>query len=206
MELSQTPSGQLSSHQRIQVLLHEYGCLHELLLFRLNALDRRLPTASGLLSIGLASATALPPHSQSVILVCMPIALLWLSRTTVQHAKAKEDNLRRIDEIERIVNHLCGQELMMFQSRHPNLGATPAGRSGNATVAAIAFGSLVLVILCVAMFTQRIRVVPLELYLIYVAVCVLGIATAPLGLANYRYLKKPPEIQVLRQFRKKSHS
>ncbi|MFN3194057.1 MAG: hypothetical protein ACE361_26345 [Aureliella sp.] len=198
-------SEQLGAHQKVQVLLQEYNCLHQLLLFRLNALDRRLPTASGLLSVGLVSATALPLRAQTVVLVCMPLALLWLTRTTVQHAKAKEDNLRRIDEIERLVNAVAGQELMMFQSRHPNLGATPAGRSGNATVAATTFGSLVLVILCIAMFEQNVGL-SIELYFAYAALCLVGIATAPLGLARYRYLKRPPEILSPRQFRWRSHS
>lgn len=188
------PTGQLPNEQLVAVLLEEYRALHGLLLFRLSALERRLPAVSGFITVGLAGVLALPVESQTAVLVASPIALLWLSRTTVQHAKAKEDNLRRIDEIEQKINEIAGCSLLEFQSRHQSRMQSPAGRSGSSTVLATAFSSIVIVLLCLLLFLQAERPFPESLYFVYAVASMLGIATAPLNLKRYRYRKRSPEI------------
>ncbi|MCR9294081.1 MAG: hypothetical protein NXI32_15255 [bacterium] len=184
----------LEAAQRIEILLAEYHSINELLLFRLNVLDRRLPAAGAFITLGLAAVGSLPFHTQTVVLVCTPMFLLWLTRTTAQHAKAKADNLRRIAEIESSVNEIANEELMQFQSRHPNLGSTPAGRTGQATIATTTYGSVVVLLFSVVIFHQYSREIPALLFDLYVVISLVGIATAPLSVASYRYRKPGPKI------------
>src|SRR5437667_5396464 len=89
--------GALSERERILVLVEEYKALYGLLAFRLGAVDRGLPVAGGALGAILGGFTTMPPDMQVVVLLTVPVALIWLLRTTVSHARAKEDVLRRID-------------------------------------------------------------------------------------------------------------
>ena len=124
------PNGTVSLETRIQILLEEYRALYSLLTFRLTAMDRRLPAIGGTLAAVLGSTTAMPDQTRLAFLLGLPIALLWLFFSTVQHARSKEDHLRRIDEIERLVNHFVGEELLVFQSCHPAKARYPGGRTG----------------------------------------------------------------------------
>ncbi|WP_147870553.1 hypothetical protein [Stieleria maiorica] len=165
-----------------------------MLLFRLTALDRRLPLFAGLITASLATVLALPQNSQTIILLIVPAALLWLARTTVQHARAKEDHLRRIDEIERAINEIAGEHLLMFQSRHPSRGRTPAGRTGNSTVVATTFGTLFILLFSLFLFLETPRPVPDWIYVSYLVLVMLGVSIGPVRLSKYHYRKRPPEL------------
>jgi len=123
----------LDRREQIEILLEEYRSLNSLLLFRLAAMDRRLPVSVGIIAAAIASMVAVPVDSQTALLFVIPPALFWLVRSTVQHARAKEDHLRRIAEIERTINSIAGEELLIFQSRHPNRSRVASGRTGNIT-------------------------------------------------------------------------
>lgn len=128
------PAAPLTDTERVRVLLEEYRALYGLLSFRLAAVERSLPVAGGTLAAILSGSPTLPIEARRVVLLAMPAALLWLLRTTCAHARSKEDVLRRIDEVERQANQIAGEELLTFQSRHPNRGRVVSGRSGGTTV------------------------------------------------------------------------
>lgn len=109
-------SNRLCIAKRIDVLLEEYRALYALVQFRMTALDRRVPLAGSTLAFSLGGAFIAPLHVQIVVLVVLPLAVLWLVRTTINHARSFEDALRRIEQIEVRVNELASEELMAFQS------------------------------------------------------------------------------------------
>ncbi len=128
------PAAAMSETDRVRVLLEEYKALYGLLSFRLAAVERSVPVAGGTLAAILSGSGSLPSETQRVVLLAMPAALLWLMRTTCAHARSKEDVVRRVAELEGAVNHIAGEELLAFQSRHPNRGQRVSGRSGGTTV------------------------------------------------------------------------
>ena len=141
-----TPGGNffgpgVSAEVSLQVLLEEYRAMNALLLFRLLAIDRRLPLAGSLLTGSLAAIPTLPPMAASVILWAVPAGAVWLVANAVAHARSKEDHLHRIAELEELVNRIAGQPLMQFQSRHPSRGRFVAGRSGQSSIIGIAGAS-----------------------------------------------------------------
>ncbi|MCA9262589.1 MAG: hypothetical protein KDA60_02025 [Planctomycetales bacterium] len=199
----------LPRQTQIDLLLEEYRALNSLLLFRLNAMDRRLPATSAVLASGIAAAGAIPPDSRLVLLATAPLATLWLLNTTVQHAKAKEDNLRRIDEIERHINRLAGEPLLVFQSQHPNRQSVAGGRTGFLTVAAASYSSLVMVALCVYLYASDPTPLPRWPFYAYAGVIFVLILLKPLGLRRYRYLRANVDSSteiVPRDSSDKSHS
>src|ERR1043165_4407131 len=119
--------------EKVEVLFQEYPALYRLAEFRLNSLDRRALAAWAALTAFLTTFTALNSDAQSALLLGAPMALLWLLRTTINHARSFEDALRRLDEIECTVNGLAGEELLAFQSRHPSRGGAVGGRTGTET-------------------------------------------------------------------------
>ena len=178
----------LSGRDRISILLEEYRSLNALLLFRLTAMDRRLPVSIGFMAAAITAMLALPLDARTGVLVVTPLALLWLVRTTVQHARAKEDHLRRIDEIERAINSIAGEELLSFQSRHPNRRKA-AGRTGNATAVATSSGALGMLILCVFIFLREVNPLPLWGYIAYVGAIAIDLIVSATALSRYRYQK-----------------
>lgn len=194
--LRTTAANRLSKLDHIQVLLEEYRSLNALLLFRLSALDRRLPTSVGFTAATVAATLSLPVGSQIVVLILTPSAVLWMARTTNQHAKAKEDHLRRIGEIEQAVNELAGADLMVFQNRHPNRAKSTAGRSGTAAVVATAVGAILLLTSCLVLFPAATGLFPYELYVVYVAVIGLDVVLGPIRLSRYRYEKQSRVVEV----------
>jgi hypothetical protein len=135
--------------QKIDLLLEEYRVLYTLVPFRMTSLDRRVPIATAALATFLGSIAAVPPASQAIFLIGLPLAQVWLVRTTVNHARSFEDVLRRIDEIERRVNELAGEELLVFQSRHPSSGRATGGRTGMETVWTVYTTALLMLAACV---------------------------------------------------------
>jgi len=188
--------GVVSLETRIQILLEEYRALYSLLTFRLTAMDRRLPAIAGLLGALLGSTTAMPDQTRLGLLLGMPIAVLWLFLSTVQHARSKEDHVRRIDEIERLVNQLAGEELLVFQSRHPNKARLPAGRTGFGSVTAVLTVCLIMLGACMyTVRTPRSLLAPddLKIYAGYLSGCAILMLIAAIRLGRYRYRRPPPD-------------
>lgn len=194
MEKTQTPhapeADAITIEARIQILLEEYRALYALLTFRLTAMDRRLPAIGGTLAAVLGSTTAMPDPTRLAFLLGLPIALLWLFLSTVQHARSKEDHVRRIDEIERLVNRLTGEELLVFQSRHPNKAAFPGGRTGFGSVLAVLTVCLIMLAACLYLIQAPRPVLArdeLAVYFALLAGCVVAMLAATLRLRRYRY-------------------
>lgn len=177
----------LNRREQIEILLEEYRSLNSLLLFRLAAMDRRLPVSVGIIAAAIASMFAVSSDSQAALLLAIPPALFWLVRSTVQHAKAKEDHLSRIAEIERTINSMAGEELLIFQSRHPNRSRVASGRTGNTTVVAVCSGALAMLLLCVFLYLRTANIVPDWLYVTYIAAIAFDVVSAPFALSRYRY-------------------
>ena len=192
---SENDSGSLGREVRIRVLLEEYRALYGLLTFRSSAMDRRLPLAGGTLAAVLGSITAMPQDTKLAFLFGLPVGLLWLVLSTVQHGRSKEDHLRRIDEIERLVNQLAGEELLVFQSRHPNKRSTTAGRSGFATVVAVLSTSWTMLAGCGVLVNLPSPLLPsewLDSYAVYLACTGVTMTLAVFRLRAYRYRRPPP--------------
>lgn len=144
------PSHDTDPNQRtINLLLEEYKVLYGLVTFRTTSLDRRVPIATAALASFLGSIAVVPPASQTIFLAGLPLAQVWLVRTTINHARSFEDVLRRIDEIERRVNELAGEEVLVFQSRHPSNGKAIGGRTGLETVWTVYTTALLMLGACV---------------------------------------------------------
>jgi len=191
---TQRPLTVVSTETRIHILLQEFHALYGLLTFRLTAMDRRLPAVAGTLGTMLGCTTAMPDPTRLAFLAGLPLALLWLVLTTVQHARSKEDHVRRIDEIERMVNRLTGEELLVFQSRHPNRARYPGGRTGFASVTAVLTVSLIMLAACVYSVQTPVALLtrdPFKTYAAYVSTCALLMLLAVVRLGRYRYLRPP---------------
>lgn len=188
----------LSKRECIEVLVEEYRSLNALLLFRLSALDRRLPASVGFMAAAVAATLSLPIESRIAVLILTPSAVLWMVRTTIQHAMAKEDHLRRIAEIEVLINELAGRDLLAFQSQHPNRAAATAGRSGTATVIATAAGAVLLLVLCLVLFSLDSGPIPYGLYLGYVGLIAADVVLGPMRLSRYSYAKRPKFLEASR--------
>jgi hypothetical protein len=200
MQNSQPPpepfGGTVNVETRIQILFEEYRALYSLLTFRLTAMDRRLPAIGGTLAGILCSIPAMPDATRLAFLLGLPIALLWLLLSTVQHARSKEDHVRRIDEIERLVNELVAEELLVFQSRHPNKARDTGGRTGFGTVFAVLFADLGMLLACAFLFEPATPEMPrsmLAAYTAYLALCALLMVAATVRLTRYRYRRPPPD-------------
>lgn len=180
------------------MLMEEHRALYGLLSFRLAAVERSLPVAGGTLAAILSGSASLPPETQRVILLAMPAALLWLMRTTCAHARSKEDVVRRLGELECAVNHIAGEELLAFQSRHPNRGQHVSGRSGGTTVFGVLSFCLTAVTACAWMAGP---LWPDSLVQAAYAAYVVAIATDVVAtvwrLGRYVYRKAPPRAAPL---------
>jgi len=157
-------------------------------------MDRRLPVAGGTLGVPLGSVTVMPPDTKLIFLLGLPVALAWLLRTTANHAGAKEDHLRRIDEIERLVNQIAGEELLVFQSRHPNKQLTVSGRTGVGTILAVFSAFLTMLAGCGYLFHFLARQDPITAAAYYIYLACVGAyqALSVAKLRRYRYRKLPP--------------
>lgn len=192
--------GTLTRTDRVRILLEEYRALYALLTFRLSAMDRRLPFAGGTLGAVLGSVPAMPHETKLAFLFGLPVGLLWLVLSTVQHGRSKEDHLRRIDEIERLVNQLAGEELLVFQSRHPNKRSVNAGRSGFATIVAILSTSWTMLAACGVLISVPVPLLPsfwLATYAGYLACAGATMTLAVFRLRAYRYQRPPPDIRPI---------
>ncbi len=174
----------------IDLLMEEYKVLYGLVTFRMTSLDRRVPIATAALASFLGSIAAVPPASQTIFLAGLPLAQVWLVRTTINHARSFEDVLRRIDEIERRVNELTGEEVLVFQSRHPSNGKAIGGRTGLETVWTVFTTALLMLGACV--YLAAISSDTPNLIENYAAGCgaiALYLTFLLLRLGRYRYVK-----------------
>lgn len=113
MAESQTPA--LTRQERFGALYEEYRALYSLATLRIGSLDRRSSVTIAVLGTFLASFAQVGADGQITLLLGGPLALIWLVRSTVIHAQSFEDAIRRIDEIERSVNTLGGEQLMFMR-------------------------------------------------------------------------------------------
>ncbi|MFN0012177.1 MAG: hypothetical protein ACKVS8_11105 [Phycisphaerales bacterium] len=172
--------------------LEEYRQVYALAQFRLNALDQRVPIAGATLSAMLGTVALLPASLQLALLVGLPLSLVWLVRTTINHARSLEDALRRIEEIERSVNRRLGEELLCFQSSHPSRGVRIGGRTGAETTEAVLAASAVLLGACLHGLWVLLSPSPLaySVYAAFIAVVCGSLLAARHGLSLYRYEKQ----------------
>ncbi|QDV85372.1 hypothetical protein [Planctomycetes bacterium TBK1r] len=156
-------------------------------------MDRRLPVAVSFMAATIVAVLALPLELQLAVLITTPSAILWMGRTTVQHARAKEDNLRRISEIEQTINEIAGEELLLFQSRHPNRAETVGGRTGMSAVFATTLNSLLMLLVCVALFGGKHGLTAQILYFVFITAIALDLIMGAVQLNRYVY-RRPPMI------------
>jgi len=182
----------LSNAERVRVLLEEFRALYGLLSFRLAAVERSLPLTGGTLAAILSGSVTLAPEFQRVVLLAMPAAMLWLLRITCGQARAKEDVLRRIDEIERLVNQIAGEELLAFQSRHPSRRRVVSGRSGVSTVFGVLSFCLIGVTTCAWLGLPLWPQGQMQAaYGLYIAAVAVDLVSSVWRLGRYSY-RKPP--------------
>lgn len=177
---------------QLDAILAEYNALYRLAEYRLQALDRRIPAIGGLLTAFLGSVPVIPAESQLLVLVAIPASLVWLVRTTINHARSFEDALRAIEKHEHRINALLGHDLMRFQSGHPSKGQTVGGRTGTESVYAVllAAGLLLLICLYIAIITEGSMIWFLGIYGIYIAGIAFRLACAINSWRGYRYLDR----------------
>lgn len=156
----------------LDAALAEYHAVYGLAQYRLNALDRRIPLIGGLLTAFLGSVPVLPEPTQLLALIAVPISLIWLVRTTINHARSFEDALRRIEHQEHLINNRLEVDVMGFQRSHPSKGSTVGGRTGTESVISVCIASSLLLLICGIMawgFDPRIGI-GVTCVLIFVAV------------------------------------
>jgi hypothetical protein len=178
---------QIAEAQEVAAMLEEYRALYSLLVFRLGALEQRLATALAAFVAALGAATVMPAPARLLVFVGLPLGLVWYVRSTVGHARAKQDVKLRIAEIEESVNALIGTDAITFQSRHPSRGRVAAGRTGRELVMSVYLGALALLAASGWLFplaepTARAAF----LYTVYSASCGVWMSWEVLRLAGYR--------------------
>lgn len=177
----------------VDALLEEYRQLYALIVYRLNALDQRIPITTAILTTVLVTVIALPPLLQGVLLVGLPPSLVWLVRTTANHARSLEDALRRIDQIESEVNAEAGRPVMVFQSSHPSRGVQVGGRTGEATVQAVLVAATMLLCGCVLILGMMVSTPTEHLlaYCVFACLAAFGFIATHRQLCAYRYEPRP---------------
>lgn len=181
-----------SDQSAISIQLEEYRALYAIALFRMSSLERRVPLGVAAIIALLASILALTPSNQIAVLMMIPLGLVWHLATTINHARSFEDVLRRIDEIEREVNAIADQDLLLFQSSHPSRGKHVGGRTGHESVRAVFAGSMLTLLASLWLFWGA---ADYDLLLTaYYGVCLMAVgAYATLRvhrLTRYRYDKR----------------
>lgn len=173
----------------IEVLTEEYRAMYSLALFRLGALDRRVPVTAATLGAFLGSVAVLPGPSREIVLVGVPLAALWLVRATINHARSFEDALRRIECIEQRINRHLRAEVLGFQSRHPSRGHAVGGRTGRESISAVLVAAILLVAACWRVFERTVAAGAPEAwaYRLFVAAVVVYLGAVVVALRRYRY-------------------
>jgi hypothetical protein len=186
------PPSDDAATRAIEVGTEEFRALYALVSLRLTSLDRRVPVAVASVGALLSGLAVLPRPSQLVLLATIPIGLIWFLRATVNHARSAEDVLRRIEELERLINELVGEELLGFQSRHPSRGRCVGGRTAAESVRSV-FGACLVVMgacLFLAHETSGAERLWLAGYAGYAGAITGYLVWCLLGLRRYRYRKQ----------------
>ncbi|MFN0011745.1 MAG: hypothetical protein ACKVS8_08905 [Phycisphaerales bacterium] len=84
----------------------------------------------------MTSFAGIDADGQRALIVGLPLAMLWLVRTTVTHSQGFEDAVRQIELVEGRINGIAGEELLSFQARHPSRQRS-GGRTGRESVTAV---------------------------------------------------------------------
>ncbi|MCB1745465.1 MAG: hypothetical protein KDK91_34175 [Gammaproteobacteria bacterium] len=185
---SPTPIAERENDE-IKILTEEYRAMYSLALFRLGALDRRVPATAATLGAFLGSVAVLPGPSREIVLVGVPLAAIWLVRITINHARSFEDALRRIEWIEQRINLHLRAEVLGFQSRHPSRGHAVGGRTGRESISAVLAAAILLVTACWRVFERTLAAGAAEAwaYRLFVAVLVVYLGAVVVALRCYRY-------------------
>lgn len=177
----------------INAALEEFRALYQLAVFRLSALDQRLPLTVGTFSAVLISVQMLPEPARMLVLWATPPALVWLMRATVNHARSFEDALRRIEHLEQRVNELLGEEVLGFQSHHPSRGKAVGGRTGREAVIGVEVSIVLLLITAVYQVIQY-QPVPLAfVFSLIAALVALLVDFQRRSLSEYSYMQATAE-------------
>lgn len=176
-------------HAHLSALLEEYRALYGLVLFRLTALDRRVPVANAALLAFATSAGALPIEGRWLVLLGVPIGASWLLRVTVNHARSLEDALRHIEAVERRINALLALSAVSFQGEHPSRGRAVGGRTGQESIRAVLAGSLLMIGQCayLAWFGGVMPQKAMLFYGAYIAGVLLDLCSCSVRLLRYHY-------------------
>jgi hypothetical protein len=179
--------------QKIEILFEEYRALYGLAQFRLTSLERRATLAWAALGAFLTGFGAMSTDAQRTFLIGVPLAIFWLLRTTINHARSFEDALRRLDEIECTVNRLAGDELLVFQSRHPSRGGAIGGRTGTETLLTVLMTGLAMLLACGFLFDRHADASSdgQYAYVGYLSLIGLSLVLQVWALRAYRYHKAP---------------
>lgn len=156
----------------IDILLEEYRMLYGLVQIRLEFLDRRIPLVGSMLTVLGASVPAIPPASATVILWMIPVAMVWLVRTSIAHACSFEDALRRIEQIETLINASAGKPLLLFQSSHPSRALSTGGRTSAEAITTVSSIAALFLLASILFASQTFQESPLQL-VAYLAVSAL---------------------------------
>lgn len=163
---------------RVRLLIEEYRAVNQLLLFRLEAMEQRLPlTAAGIGAL-LVSTAALPHISQVILLIGLPFAVLFWVRSILFHALSKEDAKQRLREIEHEAAELCREPVLRFQSEHPSATGPVGGRTAVQAIGlAIVVGGIVLIV-CYTLFSTFVSGDR------YLSLYALGLCVAGIGISH----------------------
>lgn len=184
----------LSDRDRVDILLEEYRVLYSLLEFRLNTIEQRIPLLGGMLATLFGGIAILPAEVRVPALLVIPVALLWLFNTTLNHGRSKEDLLRRIDEIERTLNQLAAEDVCVFQSQHPGRRGTVGGRTGMGANLVMLMLSILMLFGCDYLFREQpvADVRAPAWYSCYVGLVGLLLVADVWRLSRYAYKRSPP--------------
>lgn len=152
----QTPPVPLAARAEVvSTLLEEYRQLYMLVLYRLQVLDQRIPLAAAALTATLGGVVVVPASLQIALLVGIPISVVLLFQSTLNHARSLEDVLTRISQIESAVNERLGFTALVFQSTHPGRNEI-GGRTARETADAVLLAALLLIAWCAVLSIQLI--------------------------------------------------
>lgn len=171
----------------IEIVLEEYRQLYGVIVpYRLNALDVRIPVTCAALTALVGAIGAASPAIHLVLLFGLPLSMVWLLDSTLNHARSLTDALERIAAIEETVNRWVGATLLLFQSTHPSRGST---RTGVVTIEAVKAAAAVLLGSCLylSMALDDVRGVFQALYAVFAAVIALVLMYMHWRHQHYRY-------------------
>lgn len=160
-------------------LVEEYRAMYALLLFRLQAMDSRLPLATAGLGGYLTAIATLDGGASLAFHLAAPLTLLWFTTSTAGHARSKADVLGRLREIEDALNRRANASLARFQSCQYMRYGSAIGRTGTSAMISVFGGAAV----CLASSTLLVDLTsPLKLlYLLYA-----GMMTVIIGRTCWR--------------------